>query len=327
MHRILHRAALSAALAALAPVAAATDLNLAATSGGQALLSVAPGAPVPWVVTGELSDNGSQGLAMFAFDLSFSGGPLAPAAAPASQPMLNFTPPLGLANPAGFGGTPAAGALRQVGGAQNTIQNALAPFPNGTVITGVAAPGAPEVLATGTLMAPLAVGTYTLSVTSVMANVVRAAATGSPFWEVEAAGVGTVTHLTVEVVALRANVSTLTVQAIGVQTLSLDAGTSRAGRVFWLVGTFTGTTPGIPLAGGQHLPLNPSLYLNYSIVHPNTTPLANSLGHLDGLGQATSTFTLPHVPGSAAGLVIHHAYVLLQPIDFASNPVELTLVP
>jgi len=314
-------------LAALAPAASATDLKLSATSGGQSSVIVAPGAAVPWAVTGELTDNANQGLAMFAFDLAFSGGALSPAPEPASQPMLNFSSPLGCSNPAGFGGTPVAGSLVQVGGAQNTIGNFFAPLPVGNVVTGVAAQGAPQLLAAGTLAAPLQVGTYTLSIGNVMANVIRTGSTSRPFWAVDGCDPGAITNLQVSVVALKSHVATLDVKKQDVQRLSLDAGTPRAGRPFWLLGTTGGSVPGLALPGGQHLPLNPSAYLNHTLAHPNTQPLANSLGSLDGNGRATSTFTLPHVPPAAAGLVITHAYVLLQPVDFASNAVEVTLVP
>ena len=136
---------------------------------------------------------------MFTFDLSFDGGDLAQANNPASGMMLNFASPLGLNNPAGFGGTPVDGDLLQVGGAQNTINNAFAPQPSGMVMTGVALPGAPEVLLTGALVAPTAPGVYTLAVSDVMANVLDANTTGFPFWEVDAAEGGILTQLTLTV--------------------------------------------------------------------------------------------------------------------------------
>ena len=140
-------------------------------------------------------------------------------------------------------------------------------------------------------------------------------------------GVGTKTGLNVEVAALFADVTTLSVSATGTQHLSLDAGPAYANRIFWLLGTMGGKTPGLTLPNGVHIPLNPSVYLDYTVANPNTFPLANSLGFLDGNGHTASTFTLPHVPAAAVGLVLHHAYVLLQPVNFASNAVEVTLVP
>lgn len=315
-------------LMCLCPAAgAATDLNLSAESGGRNLVIVTPGAAVNYAVVGELSNNGSKGLAMVCFDLSFSGGPLSAASTPTSNPMKNFASPQGLSNPAGFGGTLVGGSLVQVGGAQNTINNAFAPKPIGSVITDVAQAGTPQVLASGTLTAPTQCGTYTLAISNVMGNVIRAGETGVPFWAVDPAGVGSTSNLTVEVVALFADVGTLSVANPGTAHFSLNAGASNANRPYWLLGTFSGTVPGLTLANGTHIPLNPSVYLSFTLSNPNTAPLGNSLGFLNNVGHGVSSFTLPHVPAAAAGLVLDHSFVLLQPVNFASNAVEVTLVP
>jgi hypothetical protein len=315
-------------LLSLCPAAAAaTDLNLSAESSGQNLVIATPGSTVSYAIVGELSNGGSLGLAMVSFDLAFSGGPLTQADTPAGMPMQNFASPLGLNNPAGYGGTVSGGVLKQVGGAQNTIANFFAPAPSGTVVTGVAQPGAAAVLATGTLTAPSAVGTYVLTIDNMMANVLRSGQNGDPFWAVDPAGVGSKVSLTVEVRALFADVSTLSIANPGSQTLSLDAGPDNAGRKYIVLGTFAGTTPGITLGSGVHIPLNMSAYLSFTATRPNTPLLSNSVGDLDGFGKASATFNLPHVPASVAGLVLHHAFVLFQPINFASNAVEVTLVP
>jgi hypothetical protein len=192
------RAAGAAALVLLAAVPAqATNLNLIAQSGGMTTVVVPPGANVPYSVVGVLSDAASDGLAGFSFDLTFSGGPLAQAAEPSSAPMTSFDRPLGLTNPAGFGGTVVAGKLVQVGGAQNTIANSFAPYPNGNVVVDVAQIGQALPLVSGQLTAPLAPGTYSLSLSAVVANVIRQGETGIPFWRVERALPGTLTPLTV----------------------------------------------------------------------------------------------------------------------------------
>jgi hypothetical protein len=194
------RASLGAAVIFGAATSAfATNLNVRVQSGGSSSVTVPPGATVNWAVVGELSDNLNLGLALFSVDLAWSGGPLAPAANPTSGPMVNFARPAGLTNPAGFGGTVLGGQLRQVGGAQNTINNTFAPFPLGTVITGVAASGAPVTLASGQLTAPVTPGSYTLTPSGVVANVIRQGETGTPFWHVDRANAGTVQSLVVQV--------------------------------------------------------------------------------------------------------------------------------
>ncbi len=182
-----------------APAVQATSLNLRVESGGQGAVSVPPGVVVPYVVVGELSDAQNDGLAMFSFDLSFSGGALSPAASPSSAPMTRFAVPAGINNPQGFGGVPVAGALLQVGGAQNTLNNTIGPFPVGSVITGLAWPGQALPLVSGQLTAPLQPGRYTLTPAGLVANVIVAGATGDPVWKVEAAGSGILLSLTVDV--------------------------------------------------------------------------------------------------------------------------------
>jgi hypothetical protein len=184
-----------------APPARATDLNLRLESGGATTVSVAPGTVLTWAAVGELSDGLNQGLALFSLDLQWTGGALPPASAPSASPMLNFARPAGLNNPAGFGGTAGAqpGRLLQVGGAQNTIANAFAPYPAGAVMTGVALPGQPATLASGQLTAPALPGTYTLTASNLVANVLRLGETGVPFWRVDKAGPGSLVPLTVQV--------------------------------------------------------------------------------------------------------------------------------
>ena len=191
---------ISISLCALATSTAhASDFDLRVSSGGANVIWVQTGQSVTYEVRGELTDNLNQGLAFFAFDLEFDGGDLPQAQAPVSANMLNFATPLGLNNPAGFGGTVNNGDLIQIGGAQNTINQSFAAAPTGLVMTGIAAQGAPELLAVGTLTTPLTSGTYFLSPNNLHANVIDASATGTPFWTVSGAGAGTIQGLVLHV--------------------------------------------------------------------------------------------------------------------------------
>lgn len=316
-----------AAGALLALPVAASDLDLSVESAGTNTITVGPGDAVSWSVVGELSDASNEGLAMFAFDLSFDGGDLVQGTTPVAAPMDNFAVPLGLNNPAGFGGTLVDGDLVQVGGAQNTIKNAFAAYPIGNVITGLAQPGLPETLATGTLTAPLDPGTYTLKLDSALANVIRENDTGNPFWAVDGADIGTVTDLTVEVVALTGDVESVSIAGLETQVLSLDAGLANAGRDYLILGTFTGTDPGITLGTGVNIPVNFDFYTTLTIDLPGVF-VTNGLGTLDGFGEATAAFTVfPGTPAAAAGITLHHAFLLLNPKDYASNAVPLLLAP
>jgi hypothetical protein len=100
----------------------------------------------------------------------------------------------------------------------------------------------------------------------------------------------------------------------GAQTLFLDAGHLHAGTFYWLLGSASGSVPGVPLASGLVLPLNPDAYLNYTFAHANLPPLSGSLGLLDLHGLASATFTLPpNSPASIVGLPVFHAFLVLQP--------------
>lgn len=94
----------------------------------------------------------------------------------------------------------------------------VATFPVGTVFTSVAQPSSCttdsdcpmdttvcrsgtcwQILVTGSLTAPGVEGDYELRATNVFANVIKQGEDGNPFWATEAAGVGTVTNLTITV--------------------------------------------------------------------------------------------------------------------------------
>jgi hypothetical protein len=207
----------------------ATDLylTLAEQSSGATAVTVAPAAEVSYQVLGELGDNLNEGLALVVFDLEYDGGALSPASVPSTPPMASFVPPEGFShNPDGYGGSVQGGRLLQVGGAQNVANHGswsctvdddcpgastcagslctvLPGLPTGALVTGVAAPGAPVVIATGTLTAPATAGTYTLSATNLQALVLRQNASGDPFWATEAVTGSTVSGLTINVQALQ----------------------------------------------------------------------------------------------------------------------------
>ncbi|MCA9000854.1 MAG: hypothetical protein KDB61_02950 [Planctomycetes bacterium] len=178
--------------------ALATDLDVSIESGGSNAITVGTGDMVNYSVLVETTDSAHQGLAMFAFDLTFDGGSLSPVTPTGA--ISAFVAPLGINNPAGFGGTPSNGDLLQVGGAQNTIRNTFASQPVGSVQSGLAMPFAPATVATGVISAPMTPGTYVLSAQNLFANVLDPATTGTPFWKVLPCGEGTLGDLVITVV-------------------------------------------------------------------------------------------------------------------------------
>ncbi len=117
----------------------------------------------------------------------------------------------------------------------------------------------------------------------------------------------------------------------GTSDFFLDAGPSRAGHYYWLLGGASGTSPGIPI-GSIVLPINFDAITNLTVKQPGAPYFKNKLrGFLDGSGQSTSGLILnPIDDPSLYGLEIQFAYFLgvdLNSIDFASNPISVILAP
>ena len=130
---------------------------------------------------------------------------------------------------------------------------------------------------------------------------------------------------------LTASASSVSVGSGGAQVLDLNGGSALAGTLHLVLGTTSGTAPGVPV-GSVVVPLNPDAYTSLVLAAPGSPPLVGALGLLDAAGEAQATFSLP--PGSSpalVGLAVHHAFVALDPTTGAlldaSNPVALDLVP
>jgi hypothetical protein len=123
----------------------------------------------------------------------------------------------------------------------------------------------------------------------------------------------------------------LSVGAGGTQAWSLDAGVAQAGRYYAVLGSASGTEPGIDL-DGELLPLAVDAYTDFTLTNANQGPLQQSFGLLDGAGTASAAFVLPAGgdPG-LVGLELHHAFPVLDlvggSVTFASNAVPLRFVP
>lgn len=117
----------------------------------------------------------------------------------------------------------------------------------------------------------------------------------------------------------------------GTHTLRMRLGDDLGGSLFLMLGSLSGTTPGLPL-GAWHLSLNPDLYFQLLLTAPQGAPLSQNVGFLNASGVALVTFTVP--PGldpSYAGFVFQHAVAVLDPLTLdvqaVTNPTPLALVP
>jgi len=105
----------------------------------------------------------------------------------------------------------------------------------------------------------------------------------------------------------------------------LDAGPQNGNRNYLLIGSASGTTPGIPIPGGyETLPLNWDWFTEIVLALYNTAIFKNFHGKLLGDGKGEAIFDFPGYPGTN-GLELCFAYCLNNPFDVVSNPVEIKI--
>ncbi len=107
----------------------------------------------------------------------------------------------------------------------------------------------------------------------------------------------------------------------------LDAGGANAGRVYLLAASLSGSEPGLNL-GGLHIPLNPDGLTDLVLASGGAPPFQEFFGTLDGQGRNTvdMDLTAPML-APLVGETITFTYVLLSPIDFASNAIDVDVDP
>ncbi len=127
------------------------------------------------------------------------------------------------------------------------------------------------------------------------------------------------------------DVQSLSLSAGGTQMFTLDGGPSRAGCFYWVLGSLSGTSPGIPFGSGVILPLNFDRFFRLSWLRPNLPFFSGFRGNLDASGRAQASVTLfAGTDPSLAGITANHAFVTGEVAgvpDIASNPVPVNLVP
>ncbi|MHC4946502.1 MAG: agmatine deiminase family protein [Planctomycetota bacterium] len=110
----------------------------------------------------------------------------------------------------------------------------------------------------------------------------------------------------------------------GVVEFYLNAGSDKAGRDYFILGSISGTAPGTLLPGGLVLPLNWDVFTDITLLLANSSFMVNFTGKLDGSGMASATLdTLGEMPRGTAGITLSFAALLYTPFDFVSNPVSI----
>jgi hypothetical protein len=128
---------------------------------------------------------------------------------------------------------------------------------------------------------------------------------------------------------LDADRHTLSAATGGDADFFLKAGLPNGARNYILLGTMSGTDPGtlLPL-GLETLPLNWDSFTDLVMLLLNSPFFDNFLGQLDPTGKEYALFdTIAPLPPIAIGARVNFAYALNNPFDFASNPVEIEIVP
>ncbi|MEW6744192.1 MAG: sialidase family protein [Planctomycetota bacterium] len=114
----------------------------------------------------------------------------------------------------------------------------------------------------------------------------------------------------------------------GTVQFTINIGPNSGGQDYWVLGSISGTSPGITLGNGILLPLNFDAFLLLTVVQANSASLVNTRGTLDATGSATAAITSGPLPGSLAGTVLYFATLLSSGApSYATNPTVVTLVP
>lgn len=115
----------------------------------------------------------------------------------------------------------------------------------------------------------------------------------------------------------------------GILNFSLDAGPAFSLRSYALLGSNSGTDPGIRLPSGQVLPLNRDLVTDIMWRNPNHPYFTNIQGDFDINGQATATINMPSVPSVIPpNSVLSFAFFCSRDgYEFTSNPVNVDVLP
>jgi hypothetical protein len=128
--------------------------------------------------------------------------------------------------------------------------------------------------------------------------------------------------------AMAADIKQIEASTGGTAHFTLSAGFINGNRNYIVLGSMSGTEPGYPLPGNLViLPLNWDLFTEMLFPLMNSNLLQNFLSVLDSDGNATATLYIPVPIPEAVGMTMYFAFALNNPWDFASNPVDIEIVP
>jgi hypothetical protein len=119
----------------------------------------------------------------------------------------------------------------------------------------------------------------------------------------------------------------LTASEGGLINFTLQAGGSNGNRPYLMLGSTSGTGPGTPLPESQAvLPLNMDFFLFFVLYNLNSAYFINFAGNLGHTGFGVALYnTQGPLPSVFKGLTVSFAYLLYDPTDFASNPINVVV--
>lgn len=130
---------------------------------------------------------------------------------------------------------------------------------------------------------------------------------------------------------LTADQSSISAGSGGVVTFTISMGSENAGRKYILLGSITGTTPGVTLPDGKVLPITWDFYTDFMLSLMPSAVYTDFLGFLDASGGSTPVLdTLGPLPSQFIGITMYYAFAggkILPDGWFASNSVEIDIVP
>lgn len=105
----------------------------------------------------------------------------------------------------------------------------------------------------------------------------------------------------------------------------LRRGPLSAGRVYALLASNSGSTPGIKVGSNLVIPVNPDAFFQAFLQLANRPPITQrTIGTLDSQGWASAAFGVPAgALNPLKGTKLTFAFATLNPLDFASKPVQL----
>ena len=115
----------------------------------------------------------------------------------------------------------------------------------------------------------------------------------------------------------------------GTAEFRIDRGSGSAGKAFLLLGTYSGTTPGLSL-GTERLPLNYDFYFEATLMTPTQGLLRGSFGFLDDEGRAKVSMDVPsHYVASLDDVQLNHAFLEIEggTVSYISNSVTTWMWP